>query len=353
MPNIVATAAAFPPHYYSQETISRELQQIWAEHGVRPERAERLHRATSVEGRHIAVPKEEYYDLVGWETPNAIFTEAALELGQRVLEALFEDSPLGTEDITQLIFASTTGLAIPTIDARLMNRMSFRNDLKRLPVYGLGCVAGAAGVARLADYLHGHPDEAAVLLCMEFCSLTIQTHDVSVANQIACGLFGDGGAAVLMVGDDHPSAATASPRVVASRSIFFPEAEDYMGWIVREAGMELVLSPEVPRAVKRALRKPVVELLEEHGLRLADVDRWVCHPGGPRVIDAIEQALDLNGSTLDPSRAVLQRIGNISSASVLVLLDEVVRSGEVEKGAYGVMMAMGPGFSAELVLLQW
>jgi alkylresorcinol/alkylpyrone synthase len=353
MPNIVATAAAFPPHYYSQETISCELQQIWAEHGVRPERVERLHRATSVEGRHIAVPKEEYYDLEGWETPNAIFTEAALELGERVLEALFADSPLETGDITQLIFASTTGLAIPTIDARLMNRMPFRNDLKRLPIYGLGCVAGAAGVARLADYLLGHPDEAAVLLCMEFCSLTIQTHDVSVANQIACGLFGDGGAAVLMVGDEHSLAATASARVVASRSVFFPDAEDYMGWIVREAGMELVLSPEVPRAVERALRAPVVELLGDHGLELDDIARWVCHPGGPKVIEAIEHALGLNGTTLDPSRAVLRRVGNISSASVLVLLDEAVKSGDVEKGAYGMMMALGPGFSAELVLLRW
>lgn len=353
MSRILATAAGFPPHYYRQEVLSHDLQELWRGRGVDPERVARLHRATTVEGRYIAVPKQAYYDLRGWEGPNALYTRVALELGERLLRELLEEGDLEPEGVRYFMFASTTGLSVPTIDARLMNRLAFPADLKRVPVYGLGCVAGAAGVARVAEYLRGHPADAAVLLCMEFCSLTIQKHDTSVANQIACGLFGDGAAAVLLVGDHHSHAARAGPRVVASRAVFFPDAEDYMGWRVREAGLELLLSPAVPAAVARSLRQPVEALLAEHGLGLGDVAGWICHPGGPAVIQAIEQALDLDGHTLDASRDLLRRVGNISSASVLVLLDEALRAGQVAPGQYAVMTALGPGFTGELVLLQW
>ena len=353
MPVIVATASGFPSHYYSQEVISTSLQEIWAKLGVNTSRIARLHEATTVEGRHIAVPREEYYELRGWEAPNAIFAREAVALGEETLGRLFDETALGPEDVDLFIFASTTGLAIPTIDARLMNRMPFRTDVKRLPLFGLGCVAGAAGVARLADYLRGHPAGVALLLTEEFCSLTIQKHDVSVANLIACGLFGDGAGAVLMVGDEHPLAAPAGPRVLGTRSVFFPESEHYMGWEVRETGMELVLSAAVPTAVEEGLLEPVAAFLEEHGLTIAEMDRWVCHPGGPRVIEAVEAALSLNGDTLEASRAILRDVGNVSSASVLVLLDDLLHGEPVPAGAHGLMMAMGPGFVAELVLLRW
>jgi alkylresorcinol/alkylpyrone synthase len=353
MPSILSTASGFPAHFYSQDVISSSLQEIWAKLGVNIARVARLHEATTVEGRHIAVPKEEYYELRGWEEPNAIFAREAISLGEETLGRLFEGTGLGPAAVDLFLFASTTGLAIPTIDARLMNRLPFRTDLKRLPLFGLGCVAGAIGIARLADYLRGHPTGVALLLAEEFCSLTIQKHDVSVANLIACGLFGDGAGAVLMVGDEHPLAAQAHPEVVASRSIFFPESEHFMGWEIRQTGMELVLSAEVPSAVEQGLRQPVEAFLAENGLAIHGIDRWVCHPGGPRVIEAVESALDLNGDTLEASRAILRNVGNVSSASVLVLLDDLLRGEPVPPGSTGLLMAMGPGFVAELVLLRW
>ena len=359
MPYIAATATGFPAPYYSQDTISGELQAIWKRYGVNADRVAKLHANTTVEGRHIAVPKEEYYELRGWEGPNAIYARVAVELGQEPLEQAFAEAGLGASEVSLLAFASTTGIAIPTIDARLMNRLPFRPSTKRMPLFGLGCVAGAAGTARVADYLRGHPTEAAVLLAEEFCSLTIQKHDVSIANLIACGLFGDAAGAVLMVGDEHPLArqngranGRAMPEVVGTRSVFFPDSEHFMGWEVKETGMQIVLSADVPEASRTLLAEHVEVFLADHGIGIEDVGRWICHPGGPKVIEALEEGLGLNGTTLQRSRDVLRAVGNVSSVSVLLILDSVLREAP-PPGTWGLMMAMGPAFCAELVLLRW
>jgi alkylresorcinol/alkylpyrone synthase len=357
MPYIAATATGFPEHFYSQETISDDLQMLWREYGVNLRRVAKIHENTTVEGRHIAVPKEEYYELRGWEEPNAIYARVAVELGQAVLEKAFDEAGLDTSDVALFAYASTTGLAIPTIDARLMNRLPFRPSTKRMPMFGLGCVAGAIGTSRIADYLKGHPTEAAVFLAEEFCSLTIQKHDVSIANLIACGLFGDGAGAVLMVGDEHPLAKAprngrAMPQVMATRSVFFPETEHFMGWEIKETGMQIVLSADVPDASRTLLSEHVESFLDEHEIGVGDVGRWICHPGGPKVIEAIEEGLGLNGTSLQRSRDVLREVGNVSSVSVLLILDEVMRE-TPPPGTWGLMMAMGPAFCAELVLLRW
>ena len=354
MPHVVATATGFPPHYYSQAEISTALQELWAQQGVNPARVARLHENTTVEGRHIAVPKEEYYPLRGWEGPNAIFARLAVDLGEQVLTELFDAAGLGAADVGLLAFASTTGIAIPTIDARLMNRLPFRTGTKRLPLFGLGCVAGAAGVARVNDYLLGHPAEAAVLLAEEFCSLTIQKHDVSIANLIACGLFGDAAGAVLLVGDEHPLAgAPGAVAVVATRSVFFPDSGHYMGWEIKETGMQVLLSADVPEASRTTLSAEIAAFLAEHGLGVGDVGRWISHPGGPKVIEALEAGLGLGDAALLRSREVLRAVGNVSSVSVLLILDAVLREEPPEPGTWGLMLAMGPGFVAELVLLRW
>ena len=354
MPHIVATATGFPPHYYSQDEISTSLQEIWAGYGVKTGRIAQLHENTTVGGRYIAVPKEEYYALRGWEEPNAIYARVAVELGERVLTAALAEGGLDAADLGLLAFASTTGIAIPTIDARLLNRMPFADDVKRLPIFGMGCVAGVAGTARVADYLRGHPTEAAVLLAEEFCSLTIQKHDVSIANLIACGLFGDAAGAVLLVGDAHPLAhADAGVEVVATRSVFFPDTEHYMGWEIKESGMQIVLSADVPSASLHEVSPLIRAFLAEHDLEPGDIGRWVAHPGGPKVIEALEEGLGLGGTALQRSRDVLQSVGNVSSVSVLLILDAVMREDPPPPGTWGLMLAMGPGFVAELILLRW
>ena len=356
MPFIASTATGFPAHYYSQEHISDDLQTIWKQYRVNTARVAALHKNTTVEGRYIAVPKEEYYELRGWEKPNEIYARVAVELGQATLKQAFAGAELEAADIDLLMFASTTGIAIPTIDARLMNTLPFRASTKRMPLFGLGCVAGTAGTARLADYLAGHPTEAGVLLAEEFCSLTIQKHDVSIANLIACGLFGDAAGAVLMVGDEHPLSQRAGhgmPSVVGTRSVFFPDSEHFMGWDIKESGMQIVLSADVPDVARTKLSGHIKAFLDEHGLAVSDIGTWVCHPGGPKVIEALEEGLDLDETALWRSREVLREVGNVSSVSVLLILDAVLRDEPPSPGTYGLMLAMGPGFVAELVLLRW
>ena len=353
MPVIRAVTHAFPDQYYPQEQMLAALQQHWAKRHSNLDRLERIHRSVGVSGRHLALPIEQYEGLEGFKGKNDAWMRCALDLGESVLCDLIEEADMKPRDISELIFTTVTGIGVPSVDARLMNRIPFSPSLKRVPLFGLGCVAGAAGIARLADYLQGHPDEAAILLSIELCSLTIQPEDVSIANIISSGLFGDGSAAVLMVGDDHPQAGSSLPRVIDSRSIFFPNTEQVMGWEVGDGGLKIVLSADVAELAEVHLRPGVNAFLDEHGLSIHDIQHWIAHPGGPKVIQAIESGLGLREHALDLSRESLAAVGNISSTSVLLILEETLSRFQPEPGRYGLLMAMGPAFCAELVLLRW
>jgi len=350
---IVATATGFPPHYYSQDEMICALRQFWAARHSNLDRLERFHRHMLVEGRHLALPLEAYAHLSGFGASNDAWIEVALNLGERTLRALLEQAGIGAEEISQLTFTTVTGIAVPSIDARLMNRIPFSRHLKRVPVFGLGCLGGVAGVARVADYLRGQPEEAAILLSIELCSLTLQPQDLSVANIISSGLFGDGAAAVLMVGDAHRLARPGRPQVIDSRSFFFSNTERVMGWDVTNTGFKVVLSADVPEIARTQLRPAVEAFLADHQLSIDDISHWIAHPGGPKVTQAMQEGLGLNGDALRLSRESLARFGNVSSASVLFILDETLATCQPAPGTHGLMVAMGPAFCAELVLLQW
>jgi alkylresorcinol/alkylpyrone synthase len=201
--------------------------------------------------------------------------------------------------------------------------------------------------------LQGHPDEAVILFAVELCSLTIQRDDLSMANLVASGLFGDGAAALLMVGDDHPRVEPDMPRVIDSQSHFFPETEHIMGWDVTNSGFRVLLSADIAELARSKIRPIMKAFLGKHGLTIADIDHWLVHPGGPKVIEALADGLGLPGEALTLSWETLEEVGNISSASVLIILDKFMKRTQPNPGEYGVLMAMGPAFSAELVLLQW
>lgn len=353
MAYIAATATGFPPHYYSQLELVAALRRIWSQTGLNFNRLEQFHRNTLVDGRHLALPLNQYEDLDGFSASNGAWTSAALDLGEKIICDLLEKAGLQPRDIAHLTFNTVTGIAVPSIDARLMNRIPFSQHLRRTPLFGLGCAGGAAGIARVADYLRGYPDQAALLLSIELCSLTLQRRDISVANLISSGLFGDGGAAVLLVGNDHSLVSKGGPRVVDSRSYFFPRTEHIMGWDVSDSGFKMLLSPDVVKVVKTDLYPAIEAFLASHQLKKEEITHWIAHPGGPKVMDALEEALDVGEGALRLSRESLASVGNISSASVLIILDETLKQYRPEPGAYGLLLAMGPAFGAELVLLQW
>jgi alkylresorcinol/alkylpyrone synthase len=266
-----------------------------------------------------------------------------------VCEAL-DRSNLTVDDIDCLFTVTVTGVATPSLDARLMNRLGLPSRVKRVPIFGLGCVAGAAGIARAADYVRAFPDHVAVLLSVELCSLTLQRQDLSIPNLIASGLFGDGAAAAVVVGANRNA---DGPRIIDTRSVFYPESEDVMGWDISESGFRIVLSAHVPEMVRRHLRGDVDAFLADHGLTRRDIRSWISHPGGPRVLEAMQDTLGLPDDALESSWRSLREVGNLSSTSVLMVLEETLERSIAEPGTYGLMVAMGPGFCSELVLLQW
>jgi len=351
---IAAVGAAFPPHFYGQDELLTAFRAEWAERYFNLERIEQLHRNVLVGGRHLALAMEEYPKLDGFGASNAAWIRVATEVGGRAVRDALERSGLEPEDLGAIFFVSVTGIATPSVDALLMNRMRLPTSLKRVPIFGLGCVAGAAGIARAADYVKAFPEEAALLLSVELCSLTLQKDDLSIPNLIASGLFGDGAAAAVVAGDGLAEKKDLDgPEVVATRSIFYPDSERVMGWDIRNSGFQIVLSAEVPQVVENHLRGDVDAFLAEHGLGRADIASWVCHPGGPRVLEAMEAALEVDRTALELTWKSLREVGNLSSASVLLVLRDTLADRRPPKGSWGMLLALGPGFCSELVLLRW
>lgn len=351
-PFVRAVGRALPPHYADQETLIAALRDLWATKHFNIARLEDLHRSVQVAGRYLALPVEQYAELDSFEKRNDAWIRVAQELGAQAVTAALTSAGLSPSDVDHLFFVTVTGIATPSIDARLVNRLGMRPDVKRTPIFGLGCVAGAAGTARASDYLRAFPDEVAVLLAVELCSLTHQREDLSIANIIASGLFGDGAAAVVLSGGKRAE-RVSMPRVLATSSVFYPDTEGVMGWDIVNNGFKVVLSAQVPVLVKERVRHDVDAFLAKQGLDRSSIKHWIAHTGGPKVLSAIEEALELPKTALDRSWRSLSKTGNLSSASVLFVLGELLDAREAEPGDLGLLMAMGPGFCSELVLLRW
>jgi alkylresorcinol/alkylpyrone synthase len=351
---IASAASAFPKHYYTQKFLLERLQDYWGAELKNPLLLARLHRNVTVDGRYLAIPAEQYVDIKTWGQANDIWIRVAQELGEQALCLALHNAGLAPSDLGCLLFTTVTGVASPSIDALLINRMKLPTNIRRTPIFGLGCVAGAAGIARASDYVRAYPKQAAALVSVELCSLTLQREDLSVANLISSGLFADGAAAVIVTGPEFESSAEISgPKILATRSVFYPSTEEMMGWNISEKGFRIILSTEVPTLIRENLGRDVDAFLADNGHKRSDLKSFVLHTGGPRVLDASAEALGLHNGQLDASWDCLRKVGNLSSASVLCVLEDVMKNRRPEPGTLGLLAAMGPGFCSELLLLQW
>ncbi|MFT5286494.1 MAG: alkylresorcinol/alkylpyrone synthase [Planctomycetota bacterium] len=351
---IAAVSTALPPHCYSQDEITLELQSIWKDRRSAIERLSQFHGNSRVSQRHLALPLEEYRKPRTFGESNDHWIRISQELGEEALQGALDKVGLTPKDVDIIFAVSVTGIASPSLDARLANRMGFRSDVKRVPIFGLGCVGGAAGIARAADYVKAYPDQVAVLVAVELCTLTFQATDTSVANMISTGLFGDGAAAVVVLGEERANRMNIRGlKIQDTQSVFYHDTEDLMGWKISERGFDIVLSPAVPTVAREQLVLDADRFLSTHDLTRADIATWVCHPGGPKVLSAMQAGLELSDDDVKYAWQVLDSTGNLSSTSVLMVLNEFMNASAPATGARGVLVAMGPAFCSEFVLFEW
>lgn len=349
MPVILSASHASPSHPVRQDFLGEAAVRLYSrgENGLEAERIREVFRHSRIRERSFLMPLDWYLAPRTQEERNRAYLAEGLRLLVRAARECLDSADCPPSRVDHVIFVSTTGLSTPTLDGYLINELGLPRNASRLPVWGLGCAAGAAGISRAFDYCLAHPEGRALLVSLETCSLNFRGDDLSKRNLVAMSLFGDGCAAVLMAGDE---AGEDGPRVLATRSHLFPDSYRIMGWDVAENGLRLVLSPKLPELVRSELAPLVDAFLFSRNLTRSDVAHYIAHPGGAKVIDAMRDSLGLANGELSLSEEVLRDHGNVSSASVLIVLERWLKNG-VREG-YGLVSAFGPGFSAELALLK-
>jgi alkylresorcinol/alkylpyrone synthase len=362
---IAAVRSAFPPHRYAQAEITGMVAALGSFSRTKRALVDRLHGNSGVNFRHLAFPIEAYRDVHGIGISNERYVGAATGLGEQALRDALGKAGVLASDLDLLIVTSVTGVIVPSIDALLIPRLGLRPDVKRLPIFGLGCVAGAAALARMHDYLQAWPGHNAALVSVEVCSLCWPRTDFTTADLVASGLFADGAAAVVARGAqaareqggrsraDGTAGAGGGPRIIASHSEVCPDSNDALGWRLGPAGFRIVLTAGLSDVIERELGAVVTSFLATHGLTVDDIGTWMAHPGGPKVIDAVQHSLKLPDSAMDVSRRSLAEVGNLSSASVLHVMEMTQALCAPPAGSFGMMIGLGPGVSVELILLRW
>ncbi len=355
MSRVLAVAPVLPGPAHPQERIAEMVAPLLTAAGPRRELARRLHAAAGVRTRHLALPLAGYERPFGFAEANAVFAREGTVLAERACREALAAAGVAPGDVDLLFFTSVTGVGAPSVDAGLVGRLGLRPDVRRVPSFGLGCAGGAAGLGHLHEHLAGHPHHVALLVSVELCSLTLQRDDGSTANLLSSGLFGDGASAVVVAGDDvapRGPGTRPAPRVVDARGRLYPGTERHLGWEVRDTGFGIVLSAQLPQLLRAHLAGDVKDLLAPHDLEPGDVGTWVVHAGGPKIVDAVRDALDLPEEALARTRATLAAEGNLSSSSVLHVLAATLDDGAPPPGGWAVLMAFGPGVTVELVLLR-
>jgi alkylresorcinol/alkylpyrone synthase len=346
---IVETGTAFPAFEYDQPTIKRRLLR-WLEGGGAAGRTGLTTLDTNlVARRRLAEPIEDLFAERSFSQKNDAYIRNATALGEQAVLACLGKAGVVPGDVDHFISTSCTGFTIPSLDALLAHRLGMKSTLSRLPITEHGCAAGAVALTQAAAWLAGHPEHRVLVLAVELASLTFQTKDFSVENIVSAGLFGDGAAAVLVTSEPR----ARRPRIVACESRLFPESADLMGFRLTDGGFKIVLSREVPAAIRTHAVPALAGFLDRHGLTPSRVDHWLLHPGGRKIVESFEDAFDLGRGGLVHSRRILETHGNLSSATVLCMLDEFLATGAAKPGDVGVLVSFGPGFGAELVLLEF
>ncbi|WP_077618539.1 type III polyketide synthase [Bacillus sinesaloumensis] len=360
MPKIISVGVCNPPYKMNQVKTTEFIRDLFHEHFPDIDRLIKVFSNSEIEERYFSKPLDWYGRDHSFEEKNNTYIEKAVDFGTKAIRECLENKQLlskkmDTKEIEAVIFISSSGIATPSIEARIMNKMDFNPHTKRIPIWGLGCAGGAAGLSRAFDYCKAYPKAKVLVVAVELCSLTFQKNDFSKSNLIGTSLFADGTACVCIAGDEanHYSTSDILPNFVSSQSTLMPHSEGVMGWDIKNTGLHVIFSKDIPSIVKSWLKGNVDEFLDPNQLEMQDIRQFIAHPGGKKVLDAYETALHIPSSMTETARNVLRNQGNMSSVTVLYVLKDVMENRQAETGDYGLVTALGPGFSSELILLQW
>lgn len=354
MPRVAAVATANPPHVISQQTAIEFATSLYGDRPLFKHLLPVFENAL-IDKRHLAVDREWLRASHSFGEINDLYIQTALELSKQVTLDAAARSQIRTEDFDAVFFLSTTGLSTPSLDARLFNCIPLNPHIKRIPIWGIGCAAGAAGLARGFDYLKAYPSHKALIISVELCSLAFQLKELSKTSIVSAALFGDGAAACVMVGDEVElgGAEQSRPSVLGSLSTIYPDTLEVMSWRVSEDGFKVQLARDIPSIVTSLVRENIDEFLVSHNLELKDLEHLIFHPGGTKVLRAYADGLQVASERLKNSYDVLREFGNMSSATVFFILERFLNDVKQRSNDFGLVAALGPGFSSELVLLRW
>jgi alkylresorcinol/alkylpyrone synthase len=341
-PRILSVATALPPHRIGQEEAKRFARGMFSRREGDFERLLPIFDNVHVDNRHFCVPIEWFERDHTFPEKNALYVEHALELSEKAARRALDRAGVDPGEVGAIFFVSTTGISTPSLDAKLLFRLGLSEHTRRVPIWGLGCSAGTAGLARASEYARLYPDQTVLLVGVELSGLTFQRGDRSKSNLVSTSLFADGATAVLLGG---PRAS--GPELLGSYSTTWPDTENVMGWDLVETGLKVQLSKSVPVIVQEKFRPNLQEACDTLGVDFEDIEHFVLHPGGAKVLDAFEEVLGLEPGSLTLSRDVLRECGNMSSVTVLFILERFLEARDFAPGDLGVLSAMGPGFSAE------
>lgn len=358
MPKIASISTYDPPYSLQQEHVENFIKELFYEKFPQLDRLLKVFENGEIETRNFCVPIDWHKEEHTFEERNNLYIQLAIDYSVEAIKRClqnthFLETEISTKEIDAIIFVSSTGISTPSIDARIMNRLSFSDRLKRIPIWGLGCAGGVAGISRAFDYCLAHPTEKVLVVCLELCSLTFQTNDYSKSNLVGTSLFADGVACVLVCGDKAQiNTKQPVPYIVDTMSKWMPDSEDVMGWNIKNNGLHVIFSRSIPTIISTWLGPVVEEFLKEQKIDKEELTNFIAHPGGKKVLRAYEETLQLTERHTEISRNILKHHGNMSSPTVLYVLEQFMLKGSLPYSK-GLLIALGPGFSGEAALLEW
>ncbi|MEK5390989.1 3-oxoacyl-[acyl-carrier-protein] synthase III C-terminal domain-containing protein [Margalitia sp. FSL K6-0131] len=355
MPKIYSVGLGIPDFNIPQSDAMLFAKKLFSNAFRDIERLLSVFQNAEIESRYFVKDIHWYGEEHSFAEKNSIFIEMAEALGIKAIENCLHNKGIELDEIDAIFTICTTGLSTPSLDARIMNKLPFRLDAKRIPIWGLGCVGGAAGLSRAYEYCLAFPRAKILILAIELCSLTFQKNDFNKSNLIGTSLFADGAACTLMIGEEAETplhSVAALPSIIGTQSMLLKDSLDVMGWDIKNDGLHVIFSKDIPMIVRKWLQPNVQAFLDKYHLDIKDIKQFIAHPGGKKVIDAYVEALGVSEERTKESRDILKHYGNMSSVTIFYILKRILEK-DIQPGEYGLAMALGPGFSSEQLLLRW